>query len=376
MRHSLGLISSILLFSSHSFAQIEGLDVEDDSKDKPKAEESRRSSSEYDSNDIAYKEKSDAGPFAPKSQAVKAEEQAGKGEGPMSSTRNKPRKPLNLGVDFLIGFGKAPIPGPGNTTTNDTTGLAFTVGGTYDISPKISLGLVIPWATSGVHPPENLETSQSVFGSPLLLGEYRAPLGRLSNLTAFVGLGLPIGQGDLDPTKRDTKKSQQGQAARFADASYGYRSGEYFMPRTIPFVPGVKLAMYRGRFEGHGSTKLLLAFNQGDVEVPNKLTTGKIEKKSVAFRSVTELGGTYEILDKGLLFAGLDAWMAILVSDPVEFSSAINAKGPSPVQLGVEPRVGTTLGPITPTVGYLLPVGGRLSDSGISGLRIGAVAAF
>ncbi len=376
MRHSLGLISSILLFSSHSFAQIEGLDVEDDSKAKPKAEESHRSSSEYDSNDVAYKEKSDAGPFAPKSKAVKAEEQAGKGEGPLSSTRNKPRKPLNLEADFLIGFGKAPIPGPGNTTTNDTTGLAFTVGGTYDVSPKISLGLIIPWATSGVHTPENPSTSQSVFGSPLLLGEYRAPIGRLSDLTAFVGIGLPFGQGDLDPTKSDTKKSQQGQAARFADASYGYRSGEYFMPRTVPFVPGIKLAMYRGRFEGHGSEKLLLAFNHGDIEVPNKLTTGKIEKKTVAFRSVTELGGTYEIVDKGLLFAGLDVWMAILGSDPVEFASAIDAKGSSPVQLGVEPRVGTTLGPITPTVGYLLPVGGRLSDSGISGLRLGATAAF
>jgi len=376
MRHSLGLISSILLFSSHSFAQIEGLDVEDDSKEAPKAEESRRSSSEYDSNDLAYKEKSDAGPFAPKSQAVKAEEQAKKGEGPLSSTRNKPRKPLNLGTDFLIGFGKAPIPGPGNTTTNDTTGLAFTVGGTYDVSPKISLGLVIPWATSGVHTQENPSTSQSVFGSPLLLGEYHTPFGRLSDLTAFVGIGLPLGQGDLDPTKTDTKKSQQGQAARFADASYGYRSGEYFMPRTIPFVPGIKLAMYRGRLEAHGSTKLLLAFNQGNIQRPNLLGSGTIEKKSVAFRSVTELGATYEILDKGLLFAGLDAWMAILGSDPVEFSSAIDAKGPSPVQLGVEPRIGTTLGPITPTVGYLLPVGGRLSDAGISGLRLGATAAF
>lgn len=377
MRHSLGLISSILLFSSHSFAQIEGLDVEDDSEEAPKKEaESDRPSSAYDENDIAYKEKSDPGPFAPKSKKAKEEQQAAKGEGPLSSTRFSPRKPVNLGADVLVGVGRVPIPGPAGTYTNSASGVAVAVGGTYDVGPKLSLGLVIPWATSGVHSPENPGASQNVLGAPQLLGQYRTRVARLTDLTAFIGIGLPLGGGDLDPTNSDTKKAEQGQAARFADGSWGYRYGEYFLPKTVPVVPGLRIAMYRGKLEAHGSTKISVAFNQGKVEIPNRDTEGKFEKRSVAFRSVTELGATYEIVEKGLFFAGLDAWMALMISEPIEFSSNIDAQGPSPVQLGVEPRVGTTLGPVTPTLGYLLPVGGRLGDSGIGTLHIAAAAAF
>ena len=104
--------------------------------------------------------------------------------------------------------------------------------------------------------------------------------------------------------------------------------------------------------------------------------SGTYELKSVSFRNVTSGGIAYRVLEKPQLFLALDSWFAISAINPIEYESDQGAAKPTRFQMVFEPRVGARFGKITPSVGYIFPIGGRLADSSISGLELHCDVAF
>jgi hypothetical protein len=60
----------------------------------------------------------------------------------------------------------------------------------------------------------------------------------------------------------------------------------------------------------------------------------------------------------------------------LEYTSPSGAAGPTRFQVVFEPRVGGRFGKVSPSLGYVFPIGGRLADASISGLELHCDIAF
>ena len=99
-------------------------------------------------------------------------------------------------------------------------------------------------------------------------------------------------------------------------------------------------------------------------------TNGGFKLKSVSFRNVTSAGIAYQFLDKPVLFGALDSWLVYNAVNPEEYTSPTGAVGPTRFQVVFEPRVGGRFSKLTPSLGYVFPIGGRLANAGASGLEL------
>ncbi len=374
MRFSLALALVSMLVSAPVFA------AEDDGggkekKAKKKGEESTGPSMDSGA-DPAATEKSDDGPFKPKSEKPVIDKEPGKA-GPPAKPR--PRDPIVVYLEPLIGFGKgfsASNSASSQDQMPDSTVVTVEAGGMYDLSPKMSLGLRLAWSTASIDPGSGGESfSSTAFAAPELMFEYRHALSPFTALPIFAGLGIPVAQGTLDPSEVDTVKQRQGMVNGLADASHGFEDGELYQPKRLPLILGVGLRHERGALDLHAGTKFVFGFNTGGA-VKNEnffgTGTGTIKANAVAIRNVTLAGIMYQFLEKPALSAGLDAWFSYRAIDPVEFESAVDATPPSSFQFVVEPKLGARFGKLGVGAGFLLPVGGPLSDSGMKGVRLNA----
>jgi hypothetical protein len=116
---------------------------------------------------------------------------------------------------------------------------------------------------------------------------------------------------------------------------------------------------------------LLPALNH-DVKVPDVESPGIGTYKSNAFalREVTTLGGTYDILSSPAFWAGLDLSLIWSPIQTLDFEPAQDVNKPSSVQAVLEPRVGVRFKRFAPSIGYVAPLGGRLGDAGVGGVRL------
>lgn len=328
--------------------------------------------------DPAYTETSDKGPYRPHSKT--AEKKKGKKKQAEEVLEARPRDPMLAFADILFGFGNAPVPAPPTSgTTEDATLVSLALGGTYDVMPDLTAGLMIPWSTAKVDDPIGGGTlSTQAFGAPLLFGEYRTALSPITTIPFLFGLGVPIAQGDPDPSAIDRSATAKAQVNLLADAARGWRESELFWPKRFPIVLGVGIQHQRNELDLYASTKFVLGVNIG-TDIQNEAifqTAGTVKANGLALRNVTSGGVTYEFIEDPAVWVGLDSWLAISLMDPVKFESAIGATGPSHLQFVVEPRAGVRLGKLRLGLGYVLPLGGQLADAGISGVRLHAEYAF
>lgn len=344
-------------------------------KDKKKDEgEEKKSGASMDTGgDPAYTEKSDEGPYAPKSGDERADKAAAvKGGSARTEVRLRPRDKVVLFGEVFYAAGRAPVPGPASAgETPDAKALTVMLGATVDLSPKFSLGLRAPWTTASVEEPSRVESeSSAAFGSPELFAEYRLRLGRPTELPILFGVAAPIAQGNHDPADAtDDLGQRQATVNRIADAGQGWRDGELYAVDRLPIVLGVGIRHQRGAFEVHASTKLVFGINLGEDLTPVSVPGGgELVVNSLSLRDVTLAGVSYQFLDKPGLWAGLDTWLVYEPIEPLEFESS--AVDPSPFQFVVEPRVGALFGKLRPSLGVVLPIGGRLADGGLTGFRL------
>jgi len=368
MRFSLALALVSILVSAPVFAAEDGK--------KKKAGDEKTGPSMDSGADPASTEKSDDGPFRPKSEKPVINAETGKPEPP---PKPRPRDPIVVYLEPLIGFGQgfsASNSAAAQESSPDATVITIEAGGMYDLSPKMSLGLRLAWSTASVEPQDGSESWDSTaFAAPELMFEYRHALSPLTTLPILIGLGVPVAQGTLDPSEIDTVKQRQGAVNTLADASHGFRDGELYQPKRLPLILGAGLRHDRGALGLHAATKFVCGFNTGGAVKDENLFgpgIGTIKANAVAIRNVTLAGIMYQFLAKPALSAGLDAWFSYRAIDPVEFESAVNATPPSSFQFVVEPKVGARFGKLGVGAGFLLPVGGPLGDSGMKGLRLNA----
>jgi hypothetical protein len=342
-------------------------------KGEVKKEEDKGGGSMDSGTDPVFSEKSEDGPFTPKSKAVVVDKKTGKVE---PAAKARPRDPFVVYLEPLIGFGQAI--GVASASAQESLapeGTVITVeaGGRYDVMPKLSLGLRLAWSTANIDQPGGTSLSAAAFAAPELIVEYRHAFSPLTTLPIWFGVGIPVAQGNPDPSELDRAVQQQTAVNNLADAAHGLRDGELYQPKRLPLVLGVGLFHDRNGLDLHAYTKGVFGVNVGpDIADPNLYgPAGTIKANGLSIRNVTLVGGTYEFLAKPALFAGLDAWFSYRAIDPVEFESAIGATQDT-FQFMVEPRVGARFGKLGVAAGFLVPVGGPLGEAGINGVRLHA----
>jgi hypothetical protein len=390
MRHGLvaaALAMGLVAHATRAKAQLFEV-VKEGEEEKAEAEkgaEKPGAEAPTDKSDLAYKEKSEQGRFGPAQKKKEEGAEAGAPSGPEKSIRLKERKRLNAFAEFYVGFGKAPIPGDGSRDIKGTS-ITLIAGGTFDVSPKFALGLAIPVSTGSVETPDKQppdpKTSKTALGNPQLLGEYRGvQLGRSTFLPLGFSIGIPVAMGNPDPTTISWNDRATGALNDFVDAARGWRDGELFATKRFPIALSVGLNYYLAALEVHAFEKLLfLPKVGGKIEVP----TGAIandpnatyKMNGFAMRSVTGLGASYQLVDSIGLALGLDTWLAIRILNPIAYENSQATSSWSPFQFVLEPRLAATFGPVTPSIGFVAPVAGKLTDKGIYGLRLRADFAF
>ena len=356
MRMSLRVAIILVIFSSHALAA------------KGHQRAARKGPVQtMDANDPAEKEQSEKRLATPKPETE--EEQREKEREADAAEVAKARTEARQGVfgNLLIGFGKAPEAGAGpDVATGKTTSFTFMAGGHYDLSPELSLGVRIPWTVGSARQPDGRNSSAQALGAPELMAEYRVTLSRFTRLPLFFGLGIPLAQGDYN----SVNAARQTQLNEVADAASGYRDPELFGPKRLPIIAGVGIDYQRRALNVRAWTKFVAGVKIGGQLPPEDNSAGSLELKTVSFRNVTSAGVAYQFLAKPQLFGALDSWLAYNAVNAVEFTSNQGAASPTRLQVVFEPRIGARVGKIAPSLGYIVPIGGRLADSSISGFEL------
>jgi hypothetical protein len=240
------------------------------------------------------------------------------------------------------------------------------------------VGLRVPLTTATVKQSNGVNQSTTAFGAPELFGEYRVPLNRLTSIPIGFGLGVPVAQGEPDQTSLDRAAGAKDEVNRFADATTGWRDSELFQPKHLPIVLGAGLRHERRDWELHGDLKFVVspALSTKVNRPADPSGTGTYKLNALALREVTSLGGTYNFLDKPLLYGGLDFALVWTPLQAFKFTSTQNVTEPSSVQAILEPKIGARFGAVAPSVSYMAPLGGRLGHTGIGGVRLHVDAYF
>ena len=364
MRTSLPVALILVIFSGHALAAPKG------KKGTPK-----HPVETMDSNDPAEKEISEKKEEESKPDTVEVEKKEEARVDAVQVAKTRERDKTVLFGNAVIGFGRAPESGPGaNVASGKTTAITFMAGGHYDLSPAFTVGVRIPWTVGSLTQKDGIKTTVAALGAPELMGEYRVRLSPFTRLPISFGLGVPIAQGNYntDPSFRQTQLNE------LADAASGYRDGELFGPKRLPIVLGAGIEYERKALSLHAANKFVFGVKVGgQIPFPDAIDgSGSNELKPVTFRDVLSGGIAYRFLEKPNLFGALDSWIAYNGIYANEFVSKSDATGPTRFQFVFEPRVGARFDKISPSLGYIFPIGGRLADNSTSGLELHCDVAF
>jgi hypothetical protein len=328
--------------------------------------------------DPTENEKSDKGPYTPHKE--EGDEPAAEPKAKNAPDPGRKRDKIAAFGQLMIGFGKLPMENPSfdDAPSGQGTAIGLQLGGRYDVSPALSVGLRIPVTTATVKQSSAKNLSSTAFGAPELFGEYRVSLNRLTSIPILFGLGVPIAQGEPDQTSLDTAAKAKDEVNRFADATTGWRDSELFQPKHLPIVLGGGIRHERRDWELHGDIKLALlpALSTKVNRAADPTGTGTYKLNAFAMREVTTLGGSYNFLDKPTLYGGLDFALVWTPIQTFKFTSTQNVTEPSSVQAILEPKIGARFGAVSPNVSYMAPLGGRLGHTGIGGVRLHVDAYF
>lgn len=288
--------------------------------------------------------------------------------------KNRQREKFGLSANVLVGFGKAPSPRPAgdDDPAGKTTSGTFMAGGYYDLSPDFTLAARLPWTVGTQRQADGGNETVTALGALEVMGEYRVTLSPFTLLPISFGLGLPTAQGSYS----DPAGLRRTQLNMMADAASGFRDPELFGPKRLPLIAGVGIDYQRKALSVRAMTKFVLGIKVGGELAATSDGAGTYELKSVTFRNVTSAGVSYEFLPRPRLFGAFDTWIAYNGINAVEYTSNVGATAPTRFQVVFEPRLGARFGKVSPSVGYIFPIGGRLADTSTSGLELHCDFAF
>jgi hypothetical protein len=280
----------------------------------------------------------------------------------------KVRKTIGVMAELLVGFGKAPVPGPGDPTTKSATSFGVLVGGHYDVTEAFRVLLRVPWTTASFD-----GQSANALGVPEVAARLRLGSPGKTEWAVRLGIGIPIAQGNPDPTNvKDVGATQQAGVQYVADAANGWHDPELYQPNRLPISPALLFLHRAGDFRFTADLKAVVSpAVGGSIAEPSPATAGGVasggtfEKKGVALTGILGGSASYEVLQRK--YIALSAWAAYVAARPIEYSSSATA--PSRFQFVLEPRILAQFGKVVPSVGFVLPLGGQLGGN-IDGLRL------
>jgi hypothetical protein len=195
----------------------------------------------------------------------------------------------------------------------------------------------------------------------MVLGEPKA-----LTMSLRLAIGIPVAQGDADPSNNTPGEVQQGFVQHMASAANGWRDPELYEPKRLPITPGFIMRYQRKKLQAGGEVKVVVMPKiGGEINDPGEYGTGALELRTLGLFAF--LGGdvAYDVL--GEKYIGLRGWMVWRTVEPIHFET--DATGDTPFQFGLEPRIFAKFGIFTPSVGLVVPLGGQLGGE-IMGLRL------
>ena len=377
MRHAVWAAAAAMLFlASNAFAQ--GEDEEGEGEGEEGGEKPSAGMMEDSGSDPADTETLEDGEFAPKGKTGKLKDEEEADEEADAAAAKRRLEGLTVFGQVVIGFADEPPIAAAGLGERDATSYTIMIGGEYFFSKTFGAGLRVPWTTASIGQPAYSPDPQSetlgtqAFGAPELSATYRVLMGRRTDLPLTFAVGVPIAQGEPDPSSGDTPKVEQARVNRVADGAHGWRDGELFTPAYLPITLAGAFRLHGTKLNAHAFLKLnIMPKLRGSIGSPDVLAGGTIEQKSLVFRTVLGGGADYAILP-GTLKAGLDAWFVANLSRAVEFTSSGGGSDLSRFQLVFEPKVGLEFGIIKPYAGFLIPTGRDALP--MNAFRVGATA--
>lgn len=350
--------------------------------DKKKKEDKPGTSMDEGGKDPSASETFEAGQFVPgkkktidtkicsegdeecEEESAKAEE--GK-ETPEPKKQYKGKKTIGVFAEALIGFGKAPQPGPSNATTGDATSFGFLLGGHFDVSSPFRLSLRVPITTGTVKTSSNLDARETALGAPEVAARLRLGDPAETEWAVKLAVGIPVAQGNPDVTDvGDARGFTQGRLQRVANAANGWHDPELYAMKRLPVSPSLQFLYRPSKFRLNAELKaVFLPKIGGGVAKADFIQNGTFEANGLGMWAI--LGGTasYEILSRKL-FGALAAWATYEIAHDYTWEGG---NPPSPFQFVIEPRVLAQFGKVVPSVGFVVPLGGQLGGN-IYGLRV------
>jgi hypothetical protein len=375
MRYVLPAALVAILFSVQAAAQ--------GKKDKKKGKDDSPAGSMAETGpDPVDEETSDDGRFAPKGKTGKLKESKKK-----KTTEQKieeiPRKKINLWADLLAVWGTPPEPDaqPIYDPDESVTAYGFILGGTYDLQKDLSLGLRLPFSRADLDATRmagiELEGTSNALGNPEIIGQYRIKMSPGVYIPIDAGLGIPLAQGDPDPTSADPPGAAKAMVNRTMDAGTAWHDSELYYVGRVPLKLGVGYLRQRVKWNVHASTKIVAAPKiRGELEVDGILPVDiaqdveSYEYNSVALRNMTYVGISGNAVAG--LWLGIEGWVGINIIDEIVRNS--EATPPSAFQLALEPALGYDFDFLKVSLSWIKPIGGRNED--IQGARLRAEMGF
>ncbi len=243
---------------------------------------------------------------------------------------------------------------------------SFVLGGAYDVSPALTLGVRVPVVTGSiVTRGEGIqERSARVIGNVGLGGRTTYALSRDADLVLGAELSVPTGGGQDQPLEEDVRADPRADrpfrafykyaVARAADRATASRDTGLFEMGRVGLSPAAGAVVRAGRITARPLAKL-----EGLVDV-----TGEAQD-----RFLVELvgGGGVGYRAHALLEPEVAAWGNVaLTSQKTREANGVT----------LEPGARLHLGPVTGLVSVLVPVVGQLADARTLAFHAGARGQF
>lgn len=280
----------------------------------------------------------------------------------------KGKKTVGVFAEALIGFGKAPEPGPSGSTTGDSTSFGFLLGGHFDVSSPFRLMLRVPVTTGTVKTFGNLDARETALGAPEVAARLRLGDPAETEWAIKLAVGVPVAQGNPDVSDTgDARGFTQARLQRVASAANGWHDPELYAMKRLPVSPSLQFLYRPSKFRLNAELKavLLPKIGGGLSNAADSYKGGNLDVNGFGMWAI--LGGTasYEILSRKL-FGALAMWATYEIAHDYTWEPG---NPPSPFQFVIEPRVLAQFGKVVPSVGFVVPLGGQLGGN-IYGLRV------
>lgn len=280
-----------------------------------------------------------------------------------------PRKTIGVFAEGLLGWGRAPLPGPLNPDTNDNTigpatSFALMIGGHYDLSTSFRLMLRVPWTIGTVKSNNGRDASTNALGNPELAARLRlSPPGDVE-WAVRLGVGIPVAQGntDVQAAAADPGGRAQNYLQRMADASDGWHDQELYAMKRLPITPSLLFTYRDDRLRVNGELKTSVM-----PKIGGTITTPQMSLPGVAVYAL--LGGSvsYEVFEHA--HVALAAWARYGIIEQVDYDPGSTVSTPTKFQFVTEPKILMQFGHVVPSIGFVLPIGGQLGGNAL-GLRL------